>query len=103
MTGPDLRVDLCCLRASAPPFATLGDRLAATTAQLRSAIEAEGACWGTDEFGQQFVAGYAKASDAALAALPPLSDALTGIAEGLLAMAANHERNELSTKAMFEE
>lgn len=57
----DMKVDLEALRKRAPKFAVAADKLNQAFDELKTVQDAEGACWGNDDPGQQFDTQYTKA------------------------------------------
>lgn len=102
MTGPGgMRIDTALIRAVAPSFRTLGDHVSDILNNLKTRIETEGECWGTDSYGTQFSQGYTEPRDAVLGALPTMSTGLRGIADGLLKTAESNEVTENAITQKF--
>lgn len=59
----DMKVDLEALRKRTPKFAVAADKLNEAFDRLKAVQDAEGACWGNDDPGQQFNTQYTKALD----------------------------------------
>lgn len=102
MTGPGgMRIDTAQVRASAPGFRVVADRLGDILSNLDTRITTEGDCWGADSYGTQFIEGYAEPRDAVLEALPQLATGMRGIADGLLTMAESNETTETTITRTF--
>jgi hypothetical protein len=90
------------LRSSAPAFERLGERMDQIFATLRSKLEAEGHCWGADDYGKSFEKEYLPAHDNAVEFFPQMSKGLKDISTGLLENADTAHRGEDSTHQKFQ-
>ena len=90
------------VRAAAPAFDQLGQRMDEVFATLRAKLEAEGHCWGWDDYGQAFQKDYVPARDNATAFLPQMVQGLKDIAAGLVEAADTAVRGEDATHQKFQ-
>jgi hypothetical protein len=90
------------VRAAAPAFEQLGHRLDEIFATLRGTLEAEGHCWGFDDYGKAFEKDYLPARDNALEFMPQLSEGLTNVGSGLVETADTASRGEDATHTKFQ-
>lgn len=90
------------LRSSSPGFSGAADQLETAMTTLTSALQAEGACWGGDEAGQQFATGYEPAAQGATEAFDALVQALHGIRANLDGMAETWDGADSGTAAGFQ-
>lgn len=90
----ELDVDFTGLRRTAPKFAETAASLQHVVDRLRSAVDAEGSCWGGDDAGQAFATRYLPGVAAAGTALPGLVTALVSIRTTLDATASEFEAAE---------
>jgi uncharacterized protein YukE len=98
----DYWIDTDRVMASAPAFAQLGDRMQEIFSTLKSKVEAEGECWGGDDYGKAFAKDYVPARDSAFDFFPQMSKGLTDIASGLEESADTSGRAESASHQMFE-
>ncbi len=96
-----LRIDPDGLRAAAPAFVTLGDRMDDILRTLQGRIDAEGDCWGADDYGSAFIKDYVPAQESAVEFFPQVAGALRAIATGLTEVAATADRGEKATHDKF--
>lgn len=94
-------VDPVRLRAAAPGFDAVADRLEDAGAALAAALGAEGACWGGDEAGRTFAHGYLPQAEAATGALGAVVEALRAVRAGLDASAATWEGADQGAAGTF--
>jgi uncharacterized protein YukE len=94
-------VDSDQVRASAPAFTELGDRLDGIFKNLQAVLSAEGPCWGGDEYGQAFEEKYQDPKQNAFDTFPQLSKGLHDVAAGLLETADTADRGEDATHEKF--
>ncbi|WNV91123.1 type VII secretion target [Umezawaea sp. Da 62-37] len=99
MTG--FEVDPTALRSASPKFSSTGDKLADTWEALRSVMDAEGTCWGTDEVGQKFAEGYTPAADTARESFPGIAGAIQNIRTELDDTATTWERSDQGNARSF--
>jgi hypothetical protein len=78
------------LASRASQFEPLVGRMTAIHRNLRDALSAGGACWGTDAVGQSFGAVHATPADDALTRLAGLSDRLTSVSTRLTETAGTY-------------
>jgi uncharacterized protein YukE len=90
----ELRVERDALRKSAKGFGDGSETLKHVFDRLRSALSAEGACWGDDKTGAAFASTYTPTRDSAYTTFPSLAKSLKDIEGGIRAMAANYDRAE---------
>jgi uncharacterized protein YukE len=79
------------LESAAQAFDDGATQLTSTLQSLVSRLLTDGACWGSDEPGQTFSAGYQPARDQLLEDLADLSTGLTQIGEGLHSSALQYQ------------
>lgn len=87
----DLEVDPTALRSASPKFSSAADKLQSTWDTLKSALDAQGDCWGNDEAGQEFAKSYTPLADQAAQAFPMLTEGIHSIRTGLDASADTWE------------
>jgi uncharacterized protein YukE len=75
------------LRDAVPEMTALATTLDSTLALLRTALSAEGACWGGDPTGRCFADGYRSLSDQAQQAFADLGRAVRTIGANLTTVA----------------
>jgi hypothetical protein len=80
--------DPVTLRALQPAVHALADAFDGITTGLSTALEAEGRCWGSDEWGRAFDATYSPASAAVRALLAATATGIDDLA-GVLAVVAD--------------
>lgn len=90
------------VRSSAPAFSQLGDRLGDIFAGLRGRLEAEGRCWGGDEYGKAFEKSYTEPKNNAYEFFPQLTKGLHDIGSGLIETADTADRGEGTNKQMLQ-
>ena len=101
MTG-EFWVDSEQLRACAPAFERLGERIDNIFGALRGKLQAEGHCWGGDEYGQSFEENYQPGRDNAVQFFPQMSAGLKDVTTGLLEGADTADRGEDATHRKFQ-
>jgi uncharacterized protein YukE len=84
-------VDPTALRSASPKFSAAGDKLQSAWETLRSALDAQGECWGNDEAGQEFAKSYKPLADSTRQAFPMLVEGIHSIRTGLDASADTWE------------
>jgi hypothetical protein len=94
-------IDPAGVRASAPAFTELGQRMDEILATLRGKLESEGHCWGADDYGKAFQKDYLPAHDNAFQFFPQMSGGLKDIATGLEESADTASRGEDATHQKF--
>ncbi|GAA2426895.1 hypothetical protein GCM10010191_44410 [Actinomadura vinacea] len=92
MTG--FKVDPEALRRCALPFETAESSLRELAATVKTAVSAEGECWGGDKTGAQLGATLKPGQEAALKAMEDLPGNFRKIADSILRMADEFERGE---------
>lgn len=92
-----LRADTDALRARGPRFGAVADDVAAAAERLRSVIEAEGECWGSDQIGQAFAARYKPGEGEGQKAIQGLRDAFTRYGEDLVSVADSLQAQDDAT------
>jgi uncharacterized protein YukE len=85
--GDITRVDGPGLRAAQTHVAELAGEIDAMLARLVGALDAEGACWGSDETGRTFADTYVPAVASLRTASTDLRDGVAAIAGSLLTVA----------------
>lgn len=78
-----MRLDAVGVRGGATKIGSAGEDLKQVFDTLKSAIDAEGECWGHDETGQEFAKNYVPGKDGVVDALGKLSEALGNIMTNL--------------------
>ena len=96
-----MRVDAAGLRHCGPAFAFMSTAIDETLRRLGHRLDAEGACWGSDEMGTTFGASYGPAATDVREALPSLRDGLTAVGESLLTVADNADAAEGRSRHRF--
>lgn len=99
--GAGFDVDPPRLRAVAPQFDAVADRLDSARTALQGALAAEGACWGGDAAGQTFAQRYLPQAGAAMTALDMLAEVLRAIRTSLDASADAWEGADHSGAGRF--
>ena len=99
--GSGFEIDTDAVRSIAGQIAAQGDAAAQVVMRLRSALEAAGEPWGTEEIGKKFGHGYTGQVNQSFPALASLGSALAGIANGLVAQAQAHEQVESAVTQRF--
>lgn len=94
-------IDQAVLRAGAPAFTDLGHRLGDVFTQLRTALTAEGPCWGGDDYGTSFEKEYLPGRQSVDDFFPQAAKALSDIGAGLLESADTADRGESATHTKF--
>ena len=97
-----MRVDVPGLRECGPAFTSLSAAVDETMRRLSDRLDAEGACWGTDETGAAFDTAYGPASANVRRALPGLRDAIASVGDSVVAAADNAEAAENRTSDRFQ-
>ena len=95
-------IDPEMVRAAAPGFHQLGQRMDEVFATLRARLEAEGHCWGWDDYGKAFAKDYLPARDNAAEFFPQMVQGLKDIAAGLVEAADTAGRGEDATHQKFQ-
>jgi uncharacterized protein YukE len=96
-----MAVDPDALLRAAARFATLGAEVGDVVSRLRSAVDAEGACWGADETGAAFAEGYVAASGQVRESLVALPNTVDRVAAALVTAADNAVASEGAVAARF--
>jgi uncharacterized protein YukE len=99
--GDLIRVDPSALRAAEPHVGALSAEILATWSDLDRALNAEGACWGTDDTGQAFACSYLPAWSTLRQAFTDLHDGVESIAQSLSTVADNADAVDGRTVARF--
>jgi WXG100 family type VII secretion target len=94
MTGGGFAIDPQRLTTEAAGFETQSQALETVHRTLRSSLDAEGACWGGDDTGQQFASQYLPGVDQAMQGFTALIGALSAITQQLDAGAQTHAGND---------
>ena len=90
------------VQAAAPAYQQLGQRMDEVFSTLRARLEAEGHCWGWDDYGKAFEKDYVPARDNASEFLPQMVQGLKDIAAGLIEAADTANRGEDATQQKFQ-
>lgn len=93
-SGSGFEIDTAAVRSIAAQIAAQGNAAAEVVTRLRSALQAAGEPWGTEEIGKKFGHGYTSQVNQSFPALASLGSALAGIANGLVAHAEAHDKVE---------
>ncbi len=101
MSDGSLWIDQSILRAGAPAFTDLGNRLGEVFAQLQSALAAEELRWGVDSYGKSFEQRYVPGRDSVMDFFPQAAQALRDIGSGLAESAETADRGETATHSKF--
>ena len=99
MTYNYLEVDTEELKRAGVGFQTGAGQLEAIFNRLSSALSAEGECWGSDETGKTFAAGYKEPATTTLDSFPKLKEGLEGIKKGVDQMAKTYKAAEDASRA----
>jgi hypothetical protein len=94
-------IDQDVVRAGAPAFTELGQRLTQVFTTLRGALDAEESCWGVDSYGESFEKEYFPGRDSVTDFFPQAAKALTDIGSGLQESADTADRGESATHTKF--
>jgi hypothetical protein len=94
-------IDQDVLRAGAPAYTELGQRLSQVFATLRGALAAEELRWGIDSYGKSFEKEYIPGRDNVDDFFPQAAKALTDIGAGLRESADTADRAETATHTKF--
>ena len=95
-------VDTEQLRAAAPAFEQLGERMDTIFTTLRGKLEAEGHCWGNDDYGRAFEKDYKPGRDNAMQFFPQMSAGLKDITSGLMEGSDTADRGDDATHQKFQ-
>ncbi len=87
--GTEIRVDGPALRAAQPRLADLATDVDAALRRLDAGLDREGACWGSDETGQQFAVAYLPAATTLRQGFADLHAGMAAIADAVLTVAAD--------------
>jgi len=82
-----LRVNAVGLRNAGPGFVSLSSSVAEALRRLAVTLDAEGACWGTDEMGVTFDQSYSPAAQQVRDAFPVLHDGINEVRAAVLVVA----------------
>ncbi|WP_280234878.1 WXG100 family type VII secretion target [Nocardia cyriacigeorgica] len=77
-----LKADPEAIKATEPGFQSLSTQVGDALSTLKSALEAEGECWGADEIGESFAGNYTPGAEKALKAVEILSTTLSAMGSG---------------------
>ncbi|WP_040790497.1 WXG100 family type VII secretion target [Nocardia paucivorans] len=94
-----IKVDPEILRASRPAVAQAADKVLSVLNAAKSAIEAEGECWGGDEIGTKFAEKYKPGAEEGMKGIDLLSRAITAIATGIDEVATDFENQDQQNAA----
>jgi uncharacterized protein YukE len=94
MGSDELRVEREALKRSAKGFGDGSETLKNVFEKLKSALSAEGACWGNDDTGKAFSSKYTPTRDSAYKTFPSLAKSLKEIEGGIQKMAKNYDQAE---------
>ncbi|GAA0523987.1 hypothetical protein GCM10011581_45160 [Saccharopolyspora subtropica] len=97
MTG--MRMQPEEIRSGGKKIGDSGDDLDQVLSKLKSALDAEGECWGNDEAGQNFAKDYTKGRDSVLKSLQKVIKALGDIDDNLRATADDTESGDARSAA----
>ncbi|GAA4865926.1 hypothetical protein GCM10025787_59700 [Saccharopolyspora rosea] len=89
MTGMNMRPEE--IRSGGRKIGDAGDDLDHVLTTLKSALDAEGECWGGDDAGKKFAQDYTKGRDSVLDGLHKLVEGLSGVDRNLKATADDTE------------
>lgn len=92
MTGMDMRPEE--IRSGGKKIGDAGEDLDHVLTTLKSALDAEGECWGDDEAGKKFAQDYTKGRDSVLDGLRKLAKGLGDIDRNLKATADDTESGD---------
>ncbi|WUH98125.1 WXG100 family type VII secretion target [Spirillospora sp. NBC_00431] len=98
MTDSYLEVDTEELKRAGKGFHDGATSLKGIYDRLKSALSAEGECWGADETGKTFAEGYKEPSQNVVDAFPKLEKGLDGIKKGVDQMAKTYKQAEESSR-----
>ena len=82
------------IRAGGKKIGNAGEDMDQVLSTLKSALDAEGECWGDDEAGQKFGSDYTKGRDGVLDSLKKVVEALGDIDDNLKATADDTEQGD---------
>ncbi len=94
-------IDPATVRSAAAAFTSVGDQLSGVFAQLSTAIESAGRCWGGDQYGTSFEKEYLPARDSAVKFFPGLAKVVGDMGAGLAELADTAERAESANTDKF--
>jgi uncharacterized protein YukE len=94
MGDEELRVEREALKRSAKGFGDGSETMTNVFEKLKSALSAEGACWGNDDTGKAFAKNYQPAQEGAYKSLPSMAKTLKDIEGGIQKMAKNYDAAE---------
>ena len=94
-------IDAQQVRAAAPGFLVVGDRIRTAITRLTAALDAEGRCWAGDDYGRGFEKEYLPGRDQVFEYLPQVAGALHDIGQGLREMADTADRGETASHRKF--
>jgi uncharacterized protein YukE len=91
-----MRMDPAEIRSGGTKVGNAGEDLQRVFDTLKSALDAEGECWGNDEAGQEFAKSYVKASEDVSNGMKKLAKGLDDIKSNLHRTAADTEERDKS-------
>jgi uncharacterized protein YukE len=94
MGNDELRVEREALKKNAKGFGDGSESLKRVFEQLKSALSAEGECWGNDDTGKAFASKYTPSRDEAYKSFPALAKNVKDIEGGVQKMAKNYDQAE---------
>jgi uncharacterized protein YukE len=94
-----MRADIAALRDAVPAFGVVASTLDLTLRRLVSALDAEGACWGTDEMGATFGDSYRPTAAAVREAMATLSASIDEIGRAVGTVADSVDAAEARAQA----
>lgn len=100
MTG-GFTIDPVGIRAAAPGFEQVSQRLTEIGQRLKASLDAQGECWGHDSYGETFLAKYTDPLSNAMDYFPSLSSSIADISTGLVEMADTADRGEAASQSGF--
>lgn len=92
--GSGFSVDTAGMRAQAAILARCGDQAAQVFDRLRSALEAGGMPWGTDDLGKEFGKRYPGPANQGFASIAGLPAGLVNVANELIGQAGTYDAVE---------
>ncbi|MFC9892595.1 hypothetical protein ACFVMC_02770 [Nocardia sp. NPDC127579] len=96
-----LKVDPDALKATKPGISTVADKVLTAIANVRSVVDAEGECWGSDEIGTNFAQKYVPDAESGLKGIESLSKCVESLAGGVDSIAeAFQKQDEANSKAL---
>jgi hypothetical protein len=98
-----LKIVIADFMYAAPVFQQAGTGLGDLAQDIAESLAGLGSFWGNDAAGTAFAAGYLPAQEQIFSRLGSAAGAITGVGDGLRAMAANYDMTEYTNAYMAEE